>query len=178
MVDVTGGDLYSLWKIANVALPRVAAVYTSSSGSMGGAEGKIEGAFEDGTGRYGEPTYGGSMESFTKCFNEFHHILAQTGQNLMDTADSVNKAITEFREQDGSAGTELDCILEGGKVDGVQLHDPNDVNQNPPKPEDMPTKPDRPDNYDSPGDDKSKDPEAERREIREALEDIQEMEEK
>lgn len=176
MTDVTGGDLYSLWKIANVALPRVAAVYTSASSSMGASEGNIQGAFEDGTGQYGQPTYGGSMESFQKCYNEFHHILSLTGRNLMDTAEAVNGAIAAYREDDTSAGTELDSILKGEKIDGVQLHDPNDVNQNPP--EDMPTDPDKPDNYESPGDEKTDDPEAERREIKDALEDLQDMEEK
>lgn len=174
MTDVTGGDLYSLWKIANVALPRVAAVYSSSSSSMGSSEGQIEGAYQDGTGRYGQPTYGGSMESFQKCYNEFHHILALTGRNLMDTIDSVNEAITEFREQDSAAGAQLDSILKGEEIDGLQLHDPNDPNQNPP--DEMPTDPDKPDDYESPGDEKAEDPEAERQDIKEALEDLQEME--
>lgn len=176
MANITGGDLYSLWKIANVALPRVAAVYSSASSSMGGSEGSIQGAYVTGEGQYGQPTYGGSMEAFTNCYNEFHHILALTGSNIMDTSAALNKAIEEFRGQDGTASSDFDSIIAGEKVDGVQHHDPNDPNQNPP--EEMPTEPDKPDNYDSPGDNSAENPDAERRDIEDAIDDLEEMEDK
>ncbi|MFD0558248.1 hypothetical protein FB566_3547 [Stackebrandtia endophytica] len=173
MADVTGGDLYKLWTVANVHLPNVAAVYTSGSSEMGGNQGDIRGAFETGgEGPHGQTIYGGPCEAFYSLHSEFQHVLAQTGQNLLDTASAVNKAIENFSEEDTAAGNDLDSILEGDPYDGTQLHDPNDPSQNPPA--EPPGEPDFPDDYDSPGDEEAEDPTQTEQDIEDIIDDMPE----
>ena len=173
MVDVTGGDLYKLWKVANVDLPNVAGVYTSGSSELGGNQGDLRGAFATGSeGPHGSVIYGGPCEAFYNLHTEFQHILAQTGQNLLDTAAAVNKAIELFSEEDGEAAASLDAILDGEPYDGVPLHDPNDPGQNPP--ETPPGEPDFPDYYDSPGDEAAEDPQQTEEDIQDLVDDMPE----
>ncbi|TWJ08088.1 hypothetical protein LX16_4308 [Stackebrandtia albiflava] len=176
MADVTGGDLYSLWKIANVSLPRVASVYTSTSGTMNGGQDGMSDLFLQGEGQYGQPMYGAAYASFQKTYSEFQHILAQTGQNILDTAAAVNLAIQNFGTADGETGTTLDdlnAILEGEQIGGTQYHDPNDPTMNPP--EDPPGEVTEPEGYTSPGDEPAEDPGAEEQEIQDTIDDLNEM---
>lgn len=174
MTEVTGGDLYKLWSVANVHLPNVAAVYTSGSSSMGENQGDIRGAFETGSeGPHGSVIYGGPCEAFFSLHNEFQHVLATTGQNLLDSASAVSKAIEEFVEEDTTAGTELDSVLEGEPYKGgPALHDPDDPAQNPP--EDPPGDPDYPEYYDSPGDEEAEDPDQTEQDIEDLVSDMPE----
>lgn len=130
MTNITGGNLYSLWKIANVALPRVAAVYSSASGDMNGTQG-TSGSFQTGSGDHG-PIMSPIYPEFAKLRDEFQHILADTARNLIDSQAAVQKAIEDFTETDSQSGRELDKILKGKEIDGTQYHDPNDPNMNPP----------------------------------------------
>jgi hypothetical protein len=156
MVDITGGDLYSLWKIANVALPRVANVYTDAIPSVSSTESAAQSAFDGaGQGTYGS-TMGNVYPAFCNLRNEFWHVLSGTATNLMDCSSAINKAIEDYKAQDSGAATDFENIMQGKEVDGVQLHDPSDPTQNPPTGGDAPDRDDidSPEYYESAGDKK------------------------
>ncbi|HIV59269.1 MAG TPA: hypothetical protein H9902_15085 [Candidatus Stackebrandtia faecavium] len=172
MNDVTGGDLYSLWKIANVALPRVANVYGSSSSGLNGNQSDMSGLFAAGEGPHGSVIQSPIFSSFSQVYSEFQHILALSGRNIQETADAVNRAIEGYSERDTQAGEDLASILKGDEYKGTQMHDPDDPLTNPP--EDT-TDPVEPDYYDSPGDEAADDVNEEAQDVDDAKEDIEEM---
>ncbi|HZE41452.1 MAG TPA: hypothetical protein VE172_21840 [Stackebrandtia sp.] len=182
MNSVTGGDLYSLWSVANVSLPRVAKVYTDANSAMSGTEnssGKFEAAPTD-HGPSTSPIY----PYFENCRSELQHILAQTATNILDVSSALNLAIKDYEKEDTTAADQFKHIIAGDKVDlhgdgdAVQIHDPNDPSSSPPTGTDKPGKPDEPDYYDSPGDDKSTNPTKDEKHLTQVEKDINNLKDK
>lgn len=183
MGDVTGGDLYKLWKVANVALPHVAAVYTDANKTSAGSDGKAPAIFETKIkNQYGANQVSPISAAYELVSGEFQHILAQTATNLIACSGALNLAIEAFIVQDEAAGGDLRTayrdLLAGKVVDGKRWHDPTDPPINPPPSAADPGTPDEPDSYTSPGDRKAEDPEEARRRIERIEREIREMEDK
>ncbi|GAA4896510.1 hypothetical protein LX16_1350 [Stackebrandtia albiflava] len=114
--DVTGGDLYSLWRVANITLPTVEKVFADQSNVVH----ECSSADED---------------KFGRCHSEWARIclsleiaLSYNAVMLKSASVGLTFAVSEFAFTDGetsaqitSAGQELIDILSD-----PNLHDPDD----------------------------------------------------
>lgn len=154
---VTGGDLFKLWQVANVCLPRTAKTYTDASGGLGGTTGGTDGgtqfsdteAFQksDSMSPHGEPG-GRVFASWSALRDEMHLIMGTTAQNLLYAQEALNTAIAQYQEEDDS----LAADLTNNYLNNPEKHDKNDPSQNPPTGDDKPGKPSLPEYYTSPAD--------------------------
>ena len=138
--SVTGGDLYRLWRVSDVHLPRIADVFYDANRLLGGAAGGSD-AF-----RANAPAYPGASvmtstigAAWQELRNELQLTMAQVGDTVLDAARGVRTAALVYNEADLANADDLlktDSI--GGKL-GDYLsrtvnHDPADTPSNPPLP--------------------------------------------
>ncbi|BBH70720.1 hypothetical protein ACTI_74050 [Actinoplanes sp. OR16] len=138
--NVTGGDLYRLWRVSDVHLPRVADVFYDANRLLGGAAGGSD-AFR--VNAYAYP--GASVmtsaigAAWQELRGELQLTMAQVGDTVLDAARGVRTAALVYNETDiDNAGELLKVDGIGGKL-GDYLsrrinHDPGDVASNPPSP--------------------------------------------
>ncbi|WP_213450999.1 hypothetical protein [Rhizomonospora bruguierae] len=140
MADVTGGDLYHLWRVSEVLLPRVADVYYDANRLIGGA---AAGNDEDGFGST-TPVYSGSSATYSPTGSawaavrdELQSMYAEIGTTILDAAQGVRMAREAYAEADTAAGEELNALLRD------PTWQPSDPGSNPPVPgsEDDPGQP-------------------------------------
>ncbi len=112
--DVTGGDLYVLWRVAQVHLPRIADVFYDANRLLGGNAGSSTSrAF-----RANEAAYPGSSfmtssvgAAWEDLRVEMQLMMEQLGTTILDTAEGVMKAAHAFEEADLSNAELLDDYL-------------------------------------------------------------------
>lgn len=145
MGEVTGGDLYKLWRVSQVNLPRVADVFYDATRSLGGAaDGNDEGGF-----RENEAAYPGATTAMTstignawaKARDEFQQVLVDVGGSVMKAAQGVSNATQLFVDTDQVGADALQVYL-----DDPAKHDKGDEASNPPAEgaDDNPGEPDLP----------------------------------
>jgi len=131
MKDVTGGDLYHLWRVSEVLLPRIADVYYDANRLIGGAAaGNDEGGFGSTT-----PVYSGSSvthspagAAWAAVRDELQDMYAEIGSVVLDAADGVRAARQIYEANDAKCAGELQKLL------GDDRSQPRDPNSNPPVP--------------------------------------------
>src|SRR5689334_9380826 len=126
----TGGDLYHLWRVSEVHLPRVADAFYDASRLLAGGRGvggdTDDGAFRAGTSSYpGIPAsgfYSGTGRAWDALRDELQRGLAQVGDTILEAAAAVRRATADYLEVDGEASRNLL---------NVYLADPNNHNPDP-----------------------------------------------
>lgn len=128
--NVTGGDLYRLWRVSEVHLPRVADVFYDANRLLGGAATRTGDSFRDDT-----PVYPGSSfltssvgAAWDDVRAEMQAMTAQIGTTILEAAQGVRAAIAAYLEADGGARATL---LSAYMSDPLN-HDPADAASNPP----------------------------------------------
>jgi hypothetical protein len=132
MAEIVGGDLYHLWTVSEVHLPRIASVFYGAGGIMGLPSTDLYIAASD-SGSLLPPVSG--VENAWYAFRaELQSLMIEMGDVVMEAAQGVRHATEIFNQVDAANGrTILDAYMETD-------HDPRDVATNPPAPDD----PDRP----------------------------------
>jgi hypothetical protein len=132
MAGVTGGDLYHLWRVSEVHLPRVADVYYDANRLVaGGAGGNDEGGFRDNQSVYpGSSAMTSSVgAAWAMVRDEMQAMFAQIGETVLTAADGVRMATQAFIDSDETGSNELAKYLSD-----PNNHNPNDPASNPPLP--------------------------------------------
>ena len=158
---ITGGDMYHLWRVSAVHLPRVADVYYDATRILGGAKTTTtpipgapdyiapETSHDTDAFRDNKPIYPGSgtMSSavgaaWAQVRDEMQNMYAQVGGTILAAASGIGKAMQDFVDADLVNADELDKY----KADPTN-HNPHDPASNPPAPgaEDDPGTPVLPD---------------------------------
>lgn len=141
--EITGGDLWHLWRVAEVHLPRVADVFYDASrlAGGGGSDGSSDGGF-----RANAPAYPGATSAMTSTVaaawsglaSEIQTMFNDVGTTILDAAEGVGAAIQTFIDSDVVSADALQVFL-----DDKNKHDPGSPASNPPVPgdEDYPVAP-------------------------------------
>ncbi|WP_422770952.1 hypothetical protein ACN28C_30590 [Plantactinospora sp. WMMC1484] len=95
--DVTGGDLYALWRVSEALLPRVADVYYDSNRLVAGASGAAGLTF--------------ALTMWNTLRDELQDMYAEIGGVVMDGAAAVRQARLAYEASDAQAAGELQSIL-------------------------------------------------------------------
>jgi len=129
MVEIMGGDLYHLWRVSDVHLPRIADVYYDASRGLGGATGADEGGFRDNT-----PAYPGASvmssavgAAWAALRDEMQAMYTETGQTILNAGEALRRAQRAYVEADMARSDALSKILSD-----PDYHNPNDPASNPP----------------------------------------------
>lgn len=129
--NVTGGDLYHLWRVSEVHLPRVADVFYDANRLLGGP-GKDSGdSFRDNTSVYPGSSFMTSSvgAAWDGLRGEMQTMMAQIGTTILDAAQGVREATKAYIEVDQANANLLNVYLHD-----PLSHDPADVASNPPAP--------------------------------------------
>jgi xylose isomerase len=95
--DVTGGDLYALWRVSEALLPRVADVYYDANRLVAGADGAAGLTF--------------ALTMWNTLRDELQDMYAEIGGVVMDGATAVRQARLAYEATDAQAAGELQSIL-------------------------------------------------------------------
>lgn len=157
--QILGGDLYHLWRVAEVHLPRIADVYydgtqilnggKSSSAPPQGAQPPVvtrdTDAFRESTPAY--PGAAAAMASpvgaaWTALRDEIQRMYAQIGDTVLAGSEGVRRAMEAYVAADMASADALSQYMSD-----LSNHDPNSPASNPPQPgdEDYPGDPVLPD---------------------------------
>lgn len=99
--EVTGGDLYQLWRVSEVLLPRVADVFYDANRLLGGSTGGSD-SF-----RVGGPAYPGSSvmssaigTAWEDLRSEMQAMMEQIGTTVLDAGQGVRVATQAYLDVD------------------------------------------------------------------------------
>lgn len=106
---ITGGDLYDLWRVANINMPQVQAVYADACNVIH----KVNMPDEEKLGR-AHPAWAALGQIYEQC-------LWLTEGSLYSVASRIDQAVEEFKEVDENAARELDATF-----DDPDKHDPDE----------------------------------------------------
>lgn len=117
--DVTGGDLFRLWRGSEVLLPRVADVFLDANRLLGGSEAG-GGAF-----RASAPAYPGSSfmvsavgDAWERMRAELQSMTGQVGETVLAAAQGVRTATQAFIDVDaGNANLLRDYLDDPDNLD-------------------------------------------------------------
>ena len=129
VANVTGGDLYHLWRVSEVHLPRVADVFYDANRLLGGSGRNSGDSFRDNTAVYPGSSYMTSSvgAAWENVRAEMQAMMAQIGTTVMDAAQGVREAREAYIAVDEANRKLLEQYLH----DPLN-HDPNDAASNPP----------------------------------------------
>ncbi|MEV6811058.1 hypothetical protein [Micromonospora sp. NPDC051296] len=133
MAEIVGGDLYRLWRVSEVHLPRIADVYYDAARVVAGARGSGSSsdadAFRDST-----PVYPGSTvlsspvgAAWAQLRNELQRMYTQIGDTVLVGAEGIRQASQAYLDTDLVNSDALQLYL-----DDPRNHNPNDPASNPP----------------------------------------------
>src|SRR5688572_16510212 len=101
---VTGGDLYHLWRVSEVHLPRIADVYYDANRLISGAaSGNDEGGFRVNTSYPGAPSAAMTSSvgaAWAMVRDEMQAMFAQIGQTVLTAGEGVRMATQAFVDAD------------------------------------------------------------------------------
>jgi hypothetical protein len=127
--DITGGDLYHLWRVSDVHLPRIADVYYDATRLVGGAETTASGGSDADAYRAGVAAYPGASilvspigTAWAGLRDEMQSMYGQIGGVILAAAEGVRKATQDFVTED---------MVNADKLNKYK-NDPNNHNQNDP----------------------------------------------
>jgi len=131
VANVTGGDLYHLWRVSEVHLPRVADVFYDANRLIGGPGKNSGDSFRDNT-----PIYPGSSVMTSSVAAAWENVRSgiqamteQLGSTVLHAAQGVREARQAYIETDTANAAKFDAYLH----DPVN-HDFSDPGSNPPAP--------------------------------------------
>jgi hypothetical protein len=135
--DVTGGELYHLWRVSEVHLPRIADIYYDANRLVAGAATGSEGGFG-----LNAPAYPGSSvmvsaigAAWAQLRDELQEMYAQIGGTVLEAAAGVRLGTQAIIAADADGSNELEKFL----------RDPNQhtshPESNPPVGDDVPRDP-------------------------------------
>jgi len=129
--NVTGGDLYHLWRVSEVNLPRVADVFYDANRLLGGPGKNAGDSFRENTSIYPGSSFltssvGAAWEGVRA---EMQTMMAQIGTTILDAAQGVRAATQAYLDVDRANADLLNVYLH----DPLN-HDPADIASNPPAP--------------------------------------------
>lgn len=129
--NVTGGDLYHLWRVSEVHLPRVADVFYDANRLLGGPGRNSGDSFRDNTAVYPGSSFMTSSvgAAWEDVRAEMQAMMAQIGATILDAAQGVRAATQAYIEVDHANANLLNQYLR----DPLN-HDPADNASNPPAP--------------------------------------------
>lgn len=129
VADVTGGDLYHLWRVSEVHLPRVADVFYDANRLIGGPGRNSGDSFRGNT-----PAYPGASVMTSSVGAAWEGVRAgiqamteQLGSTVLDAAQGVREARQAYLDVDTANAAKFDAYLKN-----PANHDPSDANSNPP----------------------------------------------
>lgn len=129
MAEVVGGDLYHLWRVSEVHLPRIADVYYDAGRAVGGAASNDSGAFRDST-----PAYPGATAmtspvgaAWAQLRDELAQMYGQIGGTILTAAEGIRQARQGYIDSDQAIADEFRTFMAD-----ENNHNPNDVASNPP----------------------------------------------
>lgn len=117
---ITGGDLYDLWRVANINMPHVQAVYADACNVIH----EVNVANEEKFGR-AHPGWAALGQIYEQC-------LFLTEGSLFSVAHYIDKAVKEFKEVDAEAARDLEAMFKDPNE-----HDPDDELTGDEKPKDV-----------------------------------------
>lgn len=129
MRDVTGGDLYYLWKAAEVHFPRLADQFWDANQFVANADESVANAV------FARDDDSGNADphgAWCEVRRHIELILAVATTHLSDTAAAITRAQQSFAAQDTDAAAALDKLRQGLPAEGVDMHNENDPTENPP----------------------------------------------
>ena len=131
---ILGGDLYHLWRVSDVHLPRIADVYYDANRILSGAKASGAGGQDTDAFRESAPAYPGATAmtspvaaAWAELRDELQRMHAQIGETVLDAADAVRRAIETYVEADLVSADALAVYM----ADPAN-HDPADAASNPP----------------------------------------------
>ncbi|MEQ4306029.1 hypothetical protein ABNF97_32360 [Plantactinospora sp. B6F1] len=129
MAEIVGGDLYHLWRVSDVHLPRIADVYYDASRALGGATGDDGGGFRANTptGPGGTIMSSAGAAAWGALRDEMQRMYTQTGGTILNAADALRRARQAYVDADLASADALSQYL----ADPAN-HDPNNPASNPP----------------------------------------------
>lgn len=114
-MSVFGGDLYHLWRVSEVLLPRIADVHYDANRLIGGvAAGNDEGAFAANTPAYpgaSTATYSPTGSAWAGVRDELQDMWAEIGTTVLEAAKAVRDARLAYESTDTEAANQLKAIL-------------------------------------------------------------------
>jgi hypothetical protein len=132
---VTGGDLYHLWRVSDVHLPRVADAFYDATRQLNGGRGNT-GETDDDAFRTAAPAFPGAdamsspvAEAWDMLRDEMQRGFAQVGDTVLEAAAAIRMAINVYQQVDAQNADLLSRYLAD-----PHLHDPNAPESNPPVP--------------------------------------------
>ncbi|MBO0867411.1 MAG: hypothetical protein J2P15_02500 [Micromonosporaceae bacterium] len=128
----TGGDLYHLWRVAYVHLPRIADVFYDATRLLAGGK-SDEDAFQKDVPAYQRATDGNGMSglvgpAWATLRDEIQQGFAQVGETVLEAAEGVRTAIEAYLKADGNASRNILSLYLADPAN----HDPHDPASNPP----------------------------------------------
>lgn len=118
--EVTGLDLYELWRVANVHLVEVAALYSEVAAGIHEVD------------EPDENTYGTVHPWWATLAADLERAVVDTAESLEATCRSLNEAIDEFSHVDGkhggaltAAGRDLEAVLVDRRADDPDSLEPD-----------------------------------------------------
>jgi hypothetical protein len=126
---ITGGDLYHLWRVSDVHLPRIADVYYDANRTLSGGIGNDTGGFRANTASGSGAMSSSSGAAWAELRNELQSMYAQIGTTILTAATGIRQASQAYVDADMVSADELAKY----RSDSTN-HDPNDPASNPPVP--------------------------------------------
>jgi hypothetical protein len=129
MAEIVGGDLYHLWRVSEVHLPRIADVYYDAGRDLHAASGDGPDRFRAGTPAGPDGTVMSSTvgAAWADLRAELMGMYREIGETVLDAAAAVRHAQQAYVEADLANADALSTYL----ADPAK-HDPNDPLSNPP----------------------------------------------
>jgi hypothetical protein len=129
VANVTGGDLYHLWRVSEVHLPRVADVFYDANRLLGGAAANTGDSFRANTSVYPGASFmtGSVGAAWDELRGEMQAMTEQIGTTILEAAEGVRQATQAYLESDIRSKDLLSRYL----ADPAS-HDPYDPASNPP----------------------------------------------
>ncbi|MFC6014657.1 hypothetical protein ACFP2T_00400 [Plantactinospora solaniradicis] len=130
MAEIVGGDLYHLWRVSDVHLPRIADVYYDASRALGGATGDDDGAFRANTptGPGGTIMSSGGAAAWGDLRDEMQRMYGQIGGTILNAGEAIRRAQRAYVDADMASADALSQYLHD-----PTNHDPNNPASNPPR---------------------------------------------
>ncbi|WP_436519708.1 hypothetical protein [Actinoplanes sp. HUAS TT8] len=126
--EVTGGDLFHLWRVSEVHLPRVADVFYDASRLLGGSRGGGDSFRVNGSAYPGSSVMtSGIGAAWEDLRSEMQAMMEQVGTTVLDAARGVRNATQAYLDVDAENASLLRDYLD----DPTNL-DPMDAASNPP----------------------------------------------
>lgn len=129
MVQIMGGDLYHLWRVSDVHLPRIADVYYDASRALGGATGDDDGGFRANapTGPGGTIMTSAVGAAWAEVRDELQRMYQDIGSTVLDASAALRRAQQAYVDADMARSDALSSIL-----NDPSKHNPDDPLSNPP----------------------------------------------